>query len=323
MCMELISVVVPAYNCAQWLPRCLDSLMKQSHTRLEIIVINDGSADNTAAVLDAYAAKDPRIKAVHKENGGVTSARLLGVAMAEGDWIGFADADDAVAPDMYERLLKNAQDCGADISHCSFRADYSGGKRVEMGSSGSLLQMDHNTALRHLLEERIVEPALWNKIYRKNLFVGLAEKMDCSIRTNEDMLMNYYLFSQADRSEYEDSSLYYYWIREDSASRRKLNHNRIYDPIRVRQILLDHCPRELKEDARRAYVRICLIVFRELAMEPGNAHETDRVAVQELIRQQLPYRRFLPRRNALLVWLVSQMPGLVAWGFQTFGRFIG
>ena len=115
---ETISVIIPAYNVAPWLPRCLDSVLAQTYSKLEIIVVDDGSADNTRQVMEDYAARDGRIRPIFKENGGVTSARLAGVAAATGEWVGFADGDDAIDPDMYRHLLENAHAYGADISHC-------------------------------------------------------------------------------------------------------------------------------------------------------------------------------------------------------------
>ena len=95
---ETISVIIPAYNVAPWLPRCLDSILAQTYPKLEIIVVDDGSADSTRQVMESYAARDGRIKPIFKENGGVTSARLAGVAAATGEWVGFADGDDAIDP---------------------------------------------------------------------------------------------------------------------------------------------------------------------------------------------------------------------------------
>ena len=100
---ETISVIIPAYNVAPWLPRCLDSILAQTYPKLEIIVVDDGSADNTRQVMEDYAARDARIRPIFKENGGVTSARLAGVAAATGEWVGFADGDDAIDPDILTR----------------------------------------------------------------------------------------------------------------------------------------------------------------------------------------------------------------------------
>ena len=103
--MDTISVIVPAYNIGSYLGRSLDSLLAQTYPSLEIIVVDDGSTDNTAEVMGAYAAKSEKIRTIFKENGGVTLARLRGVQESTGDWIAFMDGDDYVEPQMYARLL--------------------------------------------------------------------------------------------------------------------------------------------------------------------------------------------------------------------------
>ena len=97
---DLISVIVPVYNVAADLPRCLDSILAQTYPHIEIIAVDDGSPDNSGEILDRYAAKYANIRVIHKENGGVTSARLRGVQEAAGAWIGFVDSDDEIEPDM-------------------------------------------------------------------------------------------------------------------------------------------------------------------------------------------------------------------------------
>ena len=127
---DRISVVVPAYNNETWLPRCLESLLAQTHENMEIIVVNDGSKDGTGAVIDGYAEKYDRIKAIHQQNKGVTAARLAGMAAASGDWIGFVDSDDTVEPQMYAHLLDNARKENADISHCGHQTLFPDGRIV-------------------------------------------------------------------------------------------------------------------------------------------------------------------------------------------------
>ncbi|MBQ8044624.1 MAG: glycosyltransferase, partial [Clostridia bacterium] len=99
---DKISVIVPAYNIEEYLSRCLDSILNQTYENIEIIVVNDGSKDNTEKVIKEYARKDSRVKLISKVNEGVTKARLTGMKAAEGDWIGFVDGDDTIAPEMYE-----------------------------------------------------------------------------------------------------------------------------------------------------------------------------------------------------------------------------
>ena len=234
---DLISVIVPAYNIREYLPRCLDSLLTQTHRELEIIVVDDGSTDGTAAVADTYARKDSRIKVVHQKNGGVTAARLRGVAVANGCWIGFADGDDYCEPGMYARLLENADAYGADISHCGYRMVFP--SHVDWYyNTGKLTVQADQQGLYDLLDGSFVEPALWNKLYRRELFAELETWMDKSVRINEDLLMNYYLFRQAKKAVHEDICPYHYILRKGSAAVSRLNEHKLKDPVRVLEIML-------------------------------------------------------------------------------------
>lgn len=232
-----ISIIVPAYNIEAPLPRCLDSLLAQEYSDLEIIVVNDGAKDGTGAVVDAYAAKDSRIKAIHKENGGVTSARLRGLAAATGEWIGFCDGDDFVEPDMYARLMANALEHNAVISHCGYKMMFPSGKIDYYYNTGKMVVQPGKRGCTDLLEGHFVEPGLVNKIYRRELFVGLENWLDASIRINEDLLMNFYLFRQADMAVFEDFCPYHYILRKGSAAVSKLNEHKLADPIKVQHIM--------------------------------------------------------------------------------------
>ena len=201
--MDTISVIVPAYNIGPYLSRSLDSLLAQTYQNLEIIVVDDGSSDNTAAVMREYAEKSDRIRTFFKENGGVTSARLRGVQEATGDWIAFMDGDDYVEPQMYARLLENAQSCGADISHCGHQVHYSDGRIEYVHQSGKIHTQDHRLGLWELLDNRDVSMSLCTKLYRRRLFEGLENWMDTSISNNEGLLMNYYLFDRAETGVFE------------------------------------------------------------------------------------------------------------------------
>ena len=314
-----ISVVVPAYNIGSYLPRCLDSLLAQTWEDLEILVVNDGSKDDTAAVMDRYAAEHPEIKAIHKENGGVTSARLRGVAEATGDWIGFVDGDDEIDPQMYERLLKNAQNYGAQISHCGHQVIFPDGRISYVHNSGTLRQQDRLTGIRDLLDGGQVESGLWSKLYRRELFEGLTEKMDASIRINEDLLMNYYLFSRAERSVYEDFCPYHYILREGSASFRVFNERSLFDPIRVRQKILADSEPELRSDARRALLRNLLFIYGQLALNPDKQYDGYRAKVRGLLREQKEHFGILSTRNKILAHMVCTAP----WSFHlAFGLYV-
>ena len=266
---RMISIVIPAYNIAEQLPSALESVLAQSHRNLEIILVNDGSTDNTGDVADFYAAKDFRVRVIHKENGGVTSARLAGVAAARGDWIGFVDGDDYIEPDMYERLLRNAIKYGADISHCGYQMVFP--SRVSYYyNTGKLVQQDHDAGLHDLIEGRFVEPGLWNKLYQRDLFTGLADRMDASIRINEDVLMNYWLFKAAQCSVYEDVCPYHYIVRPGSAANSRLNAHKLRDPLTVTHAIL----RDAEEDLRPTVLaRLARQLIANASMSPGDQPE--------------------------------------------------
>ena len=113
--MPLISVIVPAYNIVDCLEKCIRSITAQTYSKLEILLVNDGSTDSTGALCDKLATEDSRIRVFHKENGGSSSARNLGISQAKGEYLGFVDSDDHIEPDMYERLLRTALRCQAKI----------------------------------------------------------------------------------------------------------------------------------------------------------------------------------------------------------------
>ena len=142
---KLVSVIIPAYNIEDYIGRCLDSIISQTYKNLEIIVVDDGSRDYTGEILDNYAKKDRRIKVIHKENGGVSSARNKGIEAAEGDYIGFIDGDDLIEPGMYKTLVDLLEEENADIAHCGYqmvfpdRVDYyynTGKKKIQTKEEG-------------------------------------------------------------------------------------------------------------------------------------------------------------------------------------------
>lgn len=306
---EKISVVVPAYNTAPWLKRSLDSLLAQTYKNLEVIVVNDGSTDDTGPVLDDYAASHDRVTVIHKENGGVTSARLAGAAAADGDWIGFMDGDDFVEPQMYERLLENARRFDAEISHCGHQILFADGRVEYVHRSDTVREQDHRTGLWELLDNREVSLSLCTKLYRRELFTGMETWMDTGIRYNEDLMMNYYLFDRAESSVFEGICPYHYILRKDSASCKGISENYIFDPIRVRQILLERCAPEMKDDVRQALIRNLLFNYAQLTVHKDRSQYGQfRQRVRKLLQEQKPYFYLLSARNKILANMICTAP---------------
>lgn len=311
-----ISVIIPAYNIEGYLGRTLNCILAQTYSDLEIIIVNDGSSDGTAAVMERYAARDSRIRTIHVENGGVTAARLRGVAESTGNWIIFADGDDLIDPWMYEKLLDNALKHGADISHCGYQMVLPSGKVLYYHNSGQVICQDHHRGLKDLLENHIVEPGLWNKLFSRRLLEDFLRtvEFDRTICINEDLLMNYYLFRLADCSVFEDVCPYHYIVRRGSAANAKLNANQLLHPLRVKKILFR------ETDADKELHRICgnhlvrhlvMLATLNLRQDPQLLRPIRKQARQEL-RQMLGSilcGRAYSKKSKIMVLWAAMLPG--------------
>ena len=318
--MDTISVIVPAYNIGPWLGRSLDSLLSQTVPNLEIIVVDDGSSDNTAEVIREYAAKFDKIHPVFKENGGVTSARLRGVQESTGEWIAFMDGDDYVEPQMYARLLENAKRANADISHCGHQVHYADGRVEYVHQSGTIHEQDHRTGLWELLDNRDVSMSLCTRLYGRRLFEGLENWMDESIRNNEDLLMNYYLFDRAETGVFEGNCPYHYILRKDSASCKGITEAHIFDPIRVRRLLLERAAPEMKDDVQQALLRNLLFAYAQVDVNPQRSkYGTYRRRVREMLQKERENFHLLSLRNKVLANMICYAP----WSFHlAYGAFV-
>lgn len=270
---ELISVVIPAYNVGPYLDNCLNSVLKQTYPDIEVLLVDDGSTDDTAKIADRFQAKYPSIfRVFHTDNRGVTMARFEGIRAARGEWIGFVDGDDEIEADMYKRLYTNAKQYYADISHCGHRTIVNGGERIhDFYNTGRFAQQDRPAGLKDLLAGSF-EPSLCSKLFRKSLLQSLVHSdwMDPSIKFNEDLLMNYFLFREAQSSVYEDFCGYHYLAHSSSATRSEFRIEKILDPVKVRKQILDHTEQELIDIAWRKYLVACTVAYSILISQNGN-----------------------------------------------------
>lgn len=258
---KLVSVIIPAYNIEDYIGRCLDSIISQTYKNLEIIVVDDGSRDHTGEILDNYAKKDRRIKVIHKENGGVSSARNKGIEAAEGDYIGFIDGDDLIESEMYKTLVDLLEEENADIAHCGYqmvfpdRIDYyhnTGKKKIQTTEEG----------LKDLLSGEMIEPGLVNKIYKKELIKNC--RLDETVKINEDLLMNYQLFKLSQKSVYYDITPYSYMIRSSSATGANSLITKREDALRVLNQIKDDCiNNNLLSIIYKRYIYLLMAICRD------------------------------------------------------------
>lgn len=312
---ELISIIVPVYNIARDLPRCLDSILTQTYAPIEIIAVDDGSQDSSGRILDDYAARYPQLTVIHQKNCGVTSARLHGVSHSKGSWIGFVDGDDYVEPDMFQHLYKNAIQYDADISHCGYRMVFADGRVHYFHNTGQIMEQNPHKGLADLLDGSVVEPGLCNKLFRAQLFQDVEKDMDPSIRINEDLLMNFLLFRQARKSVFEDFCPYHYIVRQTSASRQKLNDYKLFDPIRVRQLIWRLAPPEIEDAAHKAYLNSCLDACNSILLHGRKRQEEAFQKVRSLLAAQWKHFPLMGTRRTWMARGVLALPCLysIAW----------
>lgn len=319
---DLISIIVPAYNVGQYLSRCIDSILAQKYEPIEIIIVNDGSTDNTDKIIEKYVKIYPqKVKGVHIKNGGVTNARLNGIRLSKGKWIGFIDGDDVIENNMYERLLNNAVKYDAQISHCGYQMIFTDRRINYFYNTGHIVVQDNSNGIKDLLEGIFVEPGLCNKLFSRSLFDNFMNNnlMDKNIKINEDLLMNYYLFLKSKCSVYEDFCPYHYMVRDNSASRSMLNKNRIYDPIKVKEIIYQDSPTELKSVAKKVYISTCINVYNVLIINGG--YKEEKKNVYKKIYKEKSNFYLLNRKTKLLAKLICQVPVLYPLMYRIYTQY--
>jgi glycosyltransferase involved in cell wall biosynthesis len=215
---SLISIIVPVYNVELYIEQCIESIISQTYMNIEIILVDDGSTDNSPFVCDEYAKKDSRIKVIHKSNGGLSSARNAGLKKALGDYIGFIDSDDYISPTMFQYLMNN-MDENVGIVSCQIFTD-SYGKIGIFRCGDSINAIKDIKADEYLRESLFLKASFvaWNKLYRKSFIDNIYFEEG---RNNEDVLFLY----EIGKRRLNDTRniiremperLYYYRMREGS-----------------------------------------------------------------------------------------------------------
>ncbi len=203
----MISVIVPVYKSEETLPRCVESLRKQTERDIEILLVEDGSPDGCPELCDRLAGEDPRIRVIHKENGGVSSARNAGIREARGEYLLFVDSDDFVEEQMAERLL-GAMGSG-DLAVCGFHHHYVGRDVLKIPAEAE--ETAGEQFLRLYGQGYLNMP--WNKLYRREL----AGTFDESLSLGEDLLFNLDYLRRGKRIALAGGALYHY-IQEDEGN---------------------------------------------------------------------------------------------------------
>lgn len=209
----MISVIVPVYKVEPYLDRCVRSIVEQTYTDLEIILVDDGSPDNCPAICDAWAERDSRVKVIHKQNGGLSDARNAGMDIATGEYIGFVDSDDWIAPEMYQILYNMLQRDQSDIAACGIKMFWEDDTPPRMLTPAGQKVLDRESAMSAIVEERELKQPVWYKLYRHEIISSIRFPVG---KYHEDVFWSYQAVGAAQRVSVTDIPCYFYMQRSGS-----------------------------------------------------------------------------------------------------------
>lgn len=230
-----ISVIVPVYNVEKYLSRCIDSILAQTFTDFELLLIDDGSTDNSGRICDGYAGKDNRIRVFHKENGGVSSARNLGLDNAKGEYIAFIDADDWIEIEYLNLLYSTLREQNADIVACDYI--------IERKHSSLYINQDYRCDIVCIIKKLLnndLKGYLWNRLFTKKLFINNNIHFPEGIGMWEDLLIIVDLYIKAKHICYLPNALYHYWLSNPLSATYSFNEEKMRQKIYVSK-LLEEC----------------------------------------------------------------------------------
>lgn len=222
--MRDFTVIIPVYNVAQYLPRCIDSVLAQTIEAQKIILVDDGSTDDSGHICDEYAKMHSVIQVIHQPNQGLSAARNRGIEIADTNWITFVDSDDYIEPDMYEVLFRNLEQACADIAICGVWVEKESGEKRTYRPKGIVKAWDTKGALRALNSYQYFNMSVWNVMFRRELFERKPALRFPVGKKCEDYYLMHQIIARAETLVY-DSNPYYHYIQRPNSISRNVNIN--------------------------------------------------------------------------------------------------
>lgn len=293
---EKISVIVPVYNVEQYLERCVDSIINQTYKNLEIILVNDGSTDNSGKLCDELAKRDDRIRVIHKGNGGVSEARNLGIRESKGVYITFIDSDDVVSIKMLEELYSNLIKYCVDISIGNVIHSYNINNIIFSESSNEVSLWDNKQTLKEFLKAKITSFYPIAKLFKRDLLSGF--EFNNKYKLAEDaMFITEILLDRNVKAVYSFKDIYAYCHRSESAT-TSINRDTVFDTIKVYDIILPKIEKKYPDLKRYVVLRknwANFEVYDKLVLSDKEIFDADRKILRneilsskkEILKEQL------------------------------------
>lgn len=325
---KLISVIVTAYNIENYLPRCMDSLLKQTYPNLEVILVDDGSTDNTAQICDEYAAKNDHIQVIHQKNGGPSAARNAGLKKAHGAYIGYVDGDDWIQPDMYENMHRACEDTGAQIAICTYRRVGEGAEEIH--PTGNVVELSREEALDIYIcdhPQYHIYHSVWSKLFKKSVVedITFAEG-----RKSEDIMYTTNALIKASKCVFLDTPYYNYVVdRSSSIMNSRLHERRFGDEIPFWKEQIDFLKEKgferLSEKASYHFYRRMLFYYEDFrdkkmkfsAQEMAKYLRSEKENIREIYKQDFAFTGDIVRMRFFLF-----SPGLFYYVVKLYEQFV-
>ena len=308
-----ISVIVPIYRVEKYLPACIDSILNQTFTDFELILVDDGSPDRCPEICDETAKRDARVRVIHQANAGLSAARNAGIEIAHGEWLGFVDSDDYIAPQFYEKLYQTAQRTDADCVMCSVQNVDESGKPIDSALMRVADEVKTGREVLRKIGRDDVTPYLtaWNKLYRRKLFNTLRYPAG---RQNEDVFVFAELFCQVQRAVCVAEPLYFYRKRIGSIMNSVVTLRNL-DEMWAYVNCFEHLQQDdeestLKETEKRVFAKLTGVYYRVTEEDRHSNKMKQAKKAQWNIAMRLMKQGQLDLRSLARTLLFQALPGV-------------
>ena len=309
-----LSIIVPIYKVEKYLDECIQSILHQTFTDLELILVDDGSPDACPQMCDAIAEQDSRVRVIHQKNGGLSAARNTGIEAARGNWLGFVDSDDFVAPDFYEKLYNAAVNADADCAVCSVQLIHEDGSRMDTPPQWKVYGGGYTGEdILKTITWQNNAPYLvaWNKLYRREVFRTLRYPVG---RINEDGFVFAELFDTIKKVACVEQPLYFYRRRTGSIMQSKCtlrNLDEFWGMVECFDYFMAHGYKELLSAAeKRIFAKLTGVYYRLSAQERHSDAMRQAMAVQKKAAKLLRQQGMLTKKAALRTMLFQNFPAV-------------
>lgn len=308
-----ISVIVPVYRVEKYLPACIDSILNQTFTDFELILVDDGSPDRCPAICDEAAERDARVRVIHQANAGLSAARNAGIEAAHGAWLSFVDSDDYIAPHFCEKLYQTAQRTNADCVMCSVQNVDESGKLIDSALMRVADEVKTGREVLRKIGRDDVTPYLtaWNKLYRRKLFNTLRYPAG---RQNEDVFVFAELFCQVQRAVCVAEPLYFYRKRIGSIMNSVVTLRNL-DEMWAYVNCFEHLQQDdeestLKETEKRVFAKLTGVYYRVTEEDRHSNKMKQAKKAQWNIAMRLMKQGKLSARALARTLLFQALPGV-------------